>query len=124
MTSAVVAAARPEPVSLRTVSTWALAGVLAAKAVGGWGVQWDIRWHIVIGRDSVWIAPHVMTYASVAAVAALAFGVLVLGTRTARGPREETLRLFGLEGTPGWHLTWWGVVLTILAAPIDDAWHR
>ena len=41
---------------------WAL---LTAKLIGGWGVGWDIRWHLVIGRDSFWIAPHVMTYASV-----------------------------------------------------------
>jgi len=110
--------------SLRTAGTWALAGVLAAKAVGGWGVQWDIRWHILIGRDSFWIAPHVMTYASVAAVAALSLGILLLGTVTGHGARAGMLRTFGLVGTPGWHLTWWGIALTILAAPIDDLWHR
>src|SRR5688572_14539854 len=40
--------------TLRTVALW---GLIAAKILGGWGVQWDIRWHLLIGRDSFWIAP-------------------------------------------------------------------
>ena len=27
-------------------------------------------------------------------------------------------------GSRGYHLAWWGIALTILAAPIDDLWHR
>src|SRR5260370_15791479 len=30
----------------------------------------------------------------------------------------------GLRGTRGFHLAWWGMIITILAAPIDDLWHR
>src|SRR6266550_4563863 len=83
--------------TLRRGALWAL---LAAKLVGGWGVGWDIRWHLLIGRDSFWIAPHVMAYAAVAAT------------------------VVGLAGTRGFHLAWWGIAIAILAAPIDDLWHR
>ena len=58
--------------TLRRGALWAL---LAAKLVGGWGVGWDIRWHLLIGRDSFWIAPHVMAYAAVAATAIISLGV-------------------------------------------------
>jgi len=34
------------------------------------------------------------------------------------------LRVAGLWGTRGYHLAWWGIALTIIAAPIDDLWHR
>jgi hypothetical protein len=34
------------------------------------------------------------------------------------------LRLAGLAGTRGFHLAAWGMALTVLAAPIDDLWHR
>jgi len=34
------------------------------------------------------------------------------------------LRLLGLVGTRGFHLAAWGIGLTVLAAPIDDLWHR
>src|SRR2546422_3845367 len=60
--------------TLRRRALWAL---LAAKLVGGWGVGWDIRWHLVIGRDSFWIAPHLMTYIAVTAAAVISLGVLV-----------------------------------------------
>src|SRR6185436_9867577 len=102
---------------------WAL---LAAKLVGGWGVGWDIRWHLIIGRDSFWIAPHVITYASVVVACAISFGVLVVETWRARGGTASagTVTIAGLRGTPGFHLAWWGMAIVILAAPVDDLWHR
>src|SRR3989442_2907986 len=109
--------------ALRVTALWAL---LAAKLIGGWGVQWDIRWHLLVGRDSFRIHRHVMTYASVTLTALLAFGVLGAETIQARRglPAPRRVRIAGLVGTPGFHLAWWGVALTALAAPIDDLWHR
>ncbi len=100
--------------------------LLAAKLVGGWGVGWDIRWHLVIGRDSFWIAPHVMTYASVVVACAISFGVLVVETwRARRGAATPgTVTIAGLRGTHGFQLAWWGLAIVVLAAPIDDLWHR
>ncbi len=106
----------------RRRALWAL---LAAKLVGSWGVGWDIRWHLVIGRDSFWIAPHVMTYASVVVACAISIGVLVVETWRARGvSTPATITIAGLRGTRGFHLSWWGMAIVILAAPIDDLWHR
>jgi len=108
---------------VRRRALWAL---LAAKLVGGWGVGWDIRWHLIIGRDSFWIAPHVMTYASVVVACAISFGVLVVETWRARGGAASagTVTIVGLRGTRGFHLAWWGMAIVILAAPVDDLWHR
>ena len=107
----------------RRVALWIL---LAAKALAGIGVGWDIRWHIVIGRDTFWIAPHVMTYTGVAIAAIVSFGVLVMETWAARDGRvpRDSFRMLGLVGSRGYHLAWWGMALTIIAAPIDDLWHR
>jgi hypothetical protein len=109
--------------TLRVIALWAMLG---AKMLTGWGVQWDIRWHLVIGRDSFWIAPHVMTYAGVTLAAVLAFGVLAWETwRAWRGlAAPDAIQVMGLVGTRGFHLAWWGMAITILAAPIDDLWHR
>jgi hypothetical protein len=111
------------PMIVRRRALWAL---LAAKLVGGWGVGWDIRWHLIIGRDSFWIAPHVMTYASVVVACAISFGVLVVETWRARGGAAAagTVTVAGLCGTRGFHLAWWGMAIVILAAPVDDLWHR
>src|SRR5258707_750227 len=100
--------------------------MLAAKLLGGWGLRWDIQWHLRIGRDSFWIAPHVMTYASVGLVVLLSFGLLAVETARHRsGPvAAPMMRMLGLVGTRGMHLAAWGIALTVLAAPIDDLWHR
>jgi hypothetical protein len=105
------------------LAVWTL---VVAKLVGAWGLTWDIQWHLRIGRDSFWIAPHVMMYAGVTAGLVAAFGVLGLETWRARGARLRpgTIRVAGLVGTRGFHLAAWGVALVILAAPIDDLWHR
>jgi len=105
--------------SLRRAALWTL---LLSKLIAGWGVQWDIQWHVLIGRDSFWIAPHVMTYAGVALAVVVSFGVLAWETLV--GADRGTLRIFGLSGTRGFHLAAWGIGLTVLAAPIDDLWHR
>jgi hypothetical protein len=112
-------------VLLRRVALWTL---LASKLIAGWGVQWDIQWHVLIGRDSFWIPPHVMTYAGVALAVLVSFGVLAWETLIGRPDRSQgsppELRDLGLTGTRGFHLAAWGIALTVLAAPIDDLWHR
>jgi len=114
------AAARTDSLTLHRVVFWTLC---AAKLVTGWGVQWDIQWHVRIGRDTFWIAPHLMTYAGVTLAGLLSFGMLALDTWRGRAPVAR-LRAAGLEGTRGFHLAAWGMALTVLAAPIDDLWHR
>jgi hypothetical protein len=117
----VVTATQP----LRRAALWTL---LASKLIAGWGVQWDIQWHVLIGRDSFWIPPHVMTYAGVALAVLVSFGILAWETLLggpARAPgAPPVLRILGLTGTRGFHLAAWGIALTVLAAPIDDLWHR
>ena len=110
---------------LRRAALWTL---LASKLIAGWGVQWDIQWHVLIGRDSFWIPPHVMTYAGVALAVLVSFGVLawetLLGGPDRASGAPPVLRILGLTGTRGFHLAAWGIGLTVLAAPIDDLWHR
>lgn len=122
----VTGAAARVRVDERTLRVAALGALLAAKTLAGWGVQWDIRWHLLIGRDSFWIAPHLMTYAGVTVAALVSFSVLAADTRRARrgAAPPGSVTLLGLTGSPGWHLAGWGMVLTILAAPVDDLWHR
>jgi hypothetical protein len=114
------AAAVPGRLAVHRAAFW---GLIAAKLLAGWGVQWDIQWHVLIGRDTFWIAPHLMTYAGVALVVILSFGVLVHDTLRGGAP-VASLRIAGLDGTRGFHLAAWGIALTVLAAPIDDLWHR
>ena len=109
--------------ALRRAALW---GMLGAKLWGGWGVTWDIQWHLLIGRDSFWIPPHLMTYSAVTLMVILSLVTLAWETRLTLGgrPAPGGVRFLGLVGTRGTHLAFWGMVITVLAAPIDDLWHR
>ena len=116
--------ARADSRVLHRLGLWVM---LAANVLAAWGVAWDIQWHVQIGRDSFWIPPHVMTYAGVTLIVLGAFGVLALDTLRRLVSGRELAgadRIFGISGTPGFHLAAWGIALTVLAAPIDDLWHR
>ena len=108
---------------LYRATAWVLVG---GKLLGAWGLTWDIQWHLQIGRDSFWIPPHLMMYGGVTAGVIVTFALLALETARARRrpPGPDTIRVLGLVGTRGLHLAAWGVALVILAAPIDDLWHR
>src|SRR5437868_8317356 len=68
---------RIESLGLYRAALWVLLG---ANLLAGWGVQWDIMWHVLIGRDSFWIPPHVMTYGGVTLIVLASFGVLARDT--------------------------------------------
>jgi hypothetical protein len=110
-------------VTRHRVTLWVL---LAGKLLGAWGLTWDIQWHLLIGRDTFWIAPHLMMYGGVTAGLLVAFAVLALDTAAAHreGPPPGAITVAGFTSTRGLHLAAWGVGLVILAAPIDDLWHR
>src|SRR5437879_7904457 len=82
-------------------------GLLGAKVVSSWGVQWDIQWHTLIGRDSFWIAPYLMTYAGVVVMVGLSFGVLAATTLSPSRRGGDVVRVLGLTGTHGFHLAAW-----------------
>ncbi|HEU5323716.1 MAG TPA: hypothetical protein VFX28_23135, partial [Methylomirabilota bacterium] len=85
-------------------------GLVLAKVVGGWGLTWDIDWHVKIGRDTFWIAPHLMIYGSVVAGLLLGFGVLARDTWRARaGHAVPGPRVLGVHGSRGFHLSAWGL---------------
>lgn len=114
-----------DPLSALRVRRAALWTLLLSKLLAGWGVQWDIQWHVLIGRDSFWIAPHVMTYTGVSLAVLVSFGILAWDSvRQRRAPADDAVSVFGLCSSRGFHLAAWGIGLTVLAAPIDDAWHR
>ena len=105
------------------VALWVLLG---GKLLGAWGLTWDIQWHLLIGRDTFWIPPHLMMYGGVTAGLLVAFAVLALDTVASHrhGVPRGALTVAGFTSTRGMHLAAWGVGLVVLAAPIDDLWHR
>src|SRR2546422_8719363 len=113
--SAAAAAIADASLAWRRAALW---GLLGAKVVSSWGVQWDIQWRTVIGRDSFWIPPHVMTYAGVVVMVMLSFGVLAGMTLRPSCRGADVVRVLGLTRTRGLDLAALCVALTVIAAPL------
>lgn len=88
------------------VSAWLLLGLMVDTGVG---LQWDISWHRIIGRDTFWSWPHLLIYSGVA------LGGLVCCAILARDRRRAPLG-FLVAGS--------GFAALLAAAPLDDLWHR
>lgn len=76
------------------------------------GVYWDIAWHIEVGRDRLFSAPHNMILAGMALVGVASTRVI------ATSPPKSVQRAAGFLGLGG-------VVIQIVGlAIVDDWWHR
>lgn len=90
------------------------------------GGAWDIQWHVAIGRDSLWIPPHLMVF--LVFVSGLAIVVVMIvyetGLSIAGQDMPHTAKL-GMLRSPG---AYFGILLgyaaALLAGVIDELWHR
>jgi hypothetical protein len=90
------------------------------------GIIWDIAWHMSIGRDGLFSAPHVVTYVG-AAGAGLFSGFQVLKTSFWGKPDEKAkmINFWGIfYSSLGALFCIWGGIASLTSAPFDDWWHN
>jgi len=75
-------------------------------------LYFDGWWHMVIGRDTFWIPPHVVLYTAIT-FTTLGFVLRARDRWKAGQPWDASLKAWGL-----------GVFLIFFAAPFDELWHR
>lgn len=92
------------------------------------GIYWDISWHMSIGRDSFWTAPHLAIYVG-AILGGVGAAASILPTTFGRGLVAETLRrtssvqVWGFRGPLGAFVCAWGGIAMLSSAPFDNWWH-
>jgi hypothetical protein len=90
------------------------------------GGAWDIQWHVAIGRDSLWIPPHLMVF--VAFVSGLAIVVVMIAYESAWSSAGQALphtaRLGALRAPGAYFGILFGYAAALLAGVIDELWHR
>ena len=98
------------------------AGGVAAlgAAVALFGTYWDDAWHTDRGRDSFFVAPHLVLYGGV-----LVSGLVVASWLLAswRGAGGGAAALAALARRPAALLAATGAGLVLLSAPVDNVWH-
>ena len=80
------------------------------------GTYWDIQYHVDIGRESFWIAPHLVVYGGTV----LVLGASLLALRTVSTLSTAVRNKVRIA----MRFIFMSVVFFLLGAPIDDLWHR
>ena len=119
--------ARPvDAASLERLRLRVLFAVALLKLFNFIGGAWDIQWHVAIGRDSLWIPPHLMVF--LAFISGLAIVVVMIAYETglsiAGQEMAHTSRLGRLRAPGAYFGILFGYAAALLAGVIDELWHR
>ncbi len=108
-----------------SITSWVLYAVIFASACIVIGLIWDISWHMTVGRDTLWTAPHVLEQIG-ASVAGLASGALALKTTFAgsESERARSVLFWGFRAPLGTWICIWGALAMIASVPFDNWWHN
>ncbi len=90
------------------------------------GLIWDISWHMSIGRDGLFSAPHLAIYLG-GVTAGIFSGYRVLKITIAGTPEEraKSVKFWGVfYGSLGNLFCIWGAIAMLTSAPFDDWWHN
>lgn len=113
--------------SLRCTGAWLL---LCSLLQGELGLAWDIRWHLLLGRNSFWIPPHMLLYSGVGAVGLVALAMVLIETLLYHhgfpGVNDHsTVPMWGVFHAPlGYIVTGFGPLIALVALPFDNWWHQ
>ncbi len=114
-----------EAVSKVELPTYLYATVLASFSIMI-GLVWDISWHMSIGRDGLFSAPHLAIYFG-GVLAGIFSGVRVLKITFAgtEQQKNESIKFWGVfRGSLGALFCIWGAFAMLTSAPFDDWWHN
>ena len=132
MQSALPSSPSAYPLSQPTTTDWRLGlptyayAVVFASFCIIMGLLWDIMWHMSIGRDGLFSAPHVVMYVG-ALVSGLFSGyqILSLTLRKDHPDRAKSVKFWGIfYGSLGAMYCVWGALSMLTSAPFDDWWHN
>jgi len=109
----------------KTVPAYLYVTVLSSLSIMV-GLIWDISWHMSIGRDGLFSAPHLAIYLG-GVTAGLFSGYRVLRLTFAGHVLERTgsVKFWGVfYGSLGNLFCIWGALAMLTSAPFDDWWHN
>jgi len=106
---------------------WLLLGFWFASLLA---LDWDVQWHVNVGRDGFWTPPHWMFYSTATAAGVICAALVLMETflyyRRYPGFNKQTTTpvLFVFHGPQGFILAGFGLLTMVGSAPLDDYWHR
>lgn len=108
---------------LRLRLLFAVAFLKLFNFIGG---AWDIQWHIKIGRDSLFIPPHMLVFIAFLGGVALVSAQIIYETALARAGKEppRAAKIGPLRAPGAIFGIFFGYSFALLSAGFDELWHR
>jgi hypothetical protein len=103
-----------------------LFAVAALKLFNFIGGAWDIQWHIEIGRDSLFIPPHMLVFVAFLGGVTLVLVQITYETALARAGQEppNAARLGPFRAPAAVFSIFFGYTFALASAGFDELWHR
>jgi hypothetical protein len=101
---------------------WCIVAAIASSLIGG---NWDISWHMSVGRDSFWTPAHILIQLS-GVLAGIACGYMILTTTFGgtAAAQNASVKIWGFRGPLGAFIATWGCIAMLTSAPFDNWWHN
>lgn len=114
------------PVAHEQFRFWVLVAIALLKLGNLFGGIWDIQWHVAIGRDNLWIPPHLLVMAAFVSGLGLVMIALVHETRLARSvvQLEGTIHLGPIYAPPAFFGVFLGYAGALVSGGFDELWHE
>jgi hypothetical protein len=104
---------------------WYVYSLLIASASALIGECWDVSWHISIGRDTFWTAPHLMIqFCAILGAFTCSFLILQNTFGKSVSERQASVGVMGFRGPLGAFVVMWGAAAMLTSAPFDNWWHN
>lgn len=96
------------------------------KLMNFFGGNWDIQWHVAIGRDNLFIPPHLMVLVAFAGGIALAWSWICYETFIVRADPQtsDTFRIGTLQAPAAFYGVFLGYAGAFLSGVFDEWWHQ
>ncbi|OGO67194.1 MAG: hypothetical protein A2Z37_16825 [Chloroflexi bacterium RBG_19FT_COMBO_62_14] len=103
-----------------------LTGIAVLKLLNLFGGIWDIQWHLAIGRDSLWIPPHLLVIVAFVSGVCLVTWMIAYETHLTRSGEHlaDTIRLGPIYAPLGFFGVFVGYAAALLSGGFDELWHR
>ncbi len=111
-------------VSKPSAIPWYIWCAVAAITSNVIGANWDISWHMSIGRDTFWTPAHMAIYLC-GVLAGVAFGYIILSTTFSKSSplASASVHIWGFRAPLGAFIASWGGITMLTSAPFDNWWH-
>lgn len=119
-------APRYEAATHERLRLWVFCAIALTKIVYFLGGTWDIQWHITVGRDSLFVPPHLVAGAGFVLGCGMALLMLAYEYQLQRTgvPIQHSVPLLGVRAPLGLWIILLGYASAAVAIALDDGWHR